>query len=47
MEEGHPEGDDEEPPHILRIIALCKNEEFESLDEYVFSVRSSNCMEYY
>lgn len=32
---------------MLRIIVLCRNAEFDSLDEYVFSVRSNNYYEYY
>ena len=32
---------------MLRVIAHCNNEEFDNLDEYVFSVRSSERLEYY
>lgn len=29
-------------PYMLRVIAKCSNPEFDSLDEYVFSVRSND-----
>jgi hypothetical protein len=28
--------------YILRIVVVCNNTEFDSLDEYVFSVRNNN-----
>ena len=32
---------------MLRVIAKCNNSEFDSLDEYVFSVRSNERFEYF
>ena len=32
---------------MLRVIAKCSNVEFDSLDEYVFSVRSNERFEYF
>jgi len=32
---------------MLRVIAKCSNPEFDSLDEYVFSVRSNDRFEYF
>lgn len=32
---------------LLRVIAKCVNEEFNDLDEYVFSVRSNERYEYF
>ena len=32
---------------MIRVIAQCKNTEFDSLDEYVFSVRSNERFEYF
>ena len=32
---------------MLRVIAKCNNVEFDSLDEYVFSVRSNERFEYF
>lgn len=34
-------------PFMLRVIAKCNNAEFDSLDEYVFSVRSNERFEYF
>ena len=34
-------------PLMLRVIAKCNNPEFDSLDEYVFSVRSNERFEYF
>lgn len=32
---------------MLRVIAKCNNNEFDALDEYVFSVRSNDRFEYF
>lgn len=32
---------------MLRVIAKCTNQEFNDLDEYVFSVRSNERYEYF
>lgn len=38
---------DESKPFMLRVIAKCSNNEFDALDEYVFSVRSNDRFEYF